>query len=308
MSRPSRPSRNHACRHCGYAVPVELAQCPGCGRRHRRRGRPAIASDWDLLGLWPATPPALAGGMPAAVVAPARTARTAPPAPYRSLLSIALPLRALLWLTGALALVTGAVRGSRLVVTYTAHPWPVARPHDFWAQSATTARGLAGATLFAIAATGVVFVAWALQAYTNLPALGITNRRYWTAWAVLGWLVPGANLFVPKLLIDDVWRASSPSLPPRPSASWQRRPVGDIVTLWWTLWLATPAVAVVVTTLLAQAPSELGQTRIWEAAAFASGLALAGAAAAARQMVGVITVAQAQRADAVGATHSFSTQ
>jgi hypothetical protein len=215
---------------------------------------------------------------------------------------VAVPLRLLLWVTGWGALSLAAVRGARFVLTFTSKPWPSGRPEAVWTAMATWSRGIAAAELFAIVVTGLAFMAWALRAYENLPGLGIEDRRYWTAWAILGWIVPGANLFVPKLLIDDVWRGSSPSLPARPTVTaWQRRPVGDVVHLWWTLWLVTPALAVVVTTLVANAPVTLSQTRLWEGAATLSGIALAGAAAAARQMVGVITVAQAHRADLVGA-------
>ena len=242
--------------------------------------------------MWPTPPPR---------PEPRKSPATASPAAYRSLLGLAMPLRFLLAVTGWGAVGLAALRAIRLAVTFAAEPWPLDRPETLWQNTATWSRASAGVEVFAVAVTGVVFMAWAYRAYENLPALGIGDRRYWTAWAVLGWVLPGANLFVPKLLIDDVWRASSPSLPARPPSNWQKRPVGDVVHRWWTLWLVTPALAVVVTTLLAREPGALGQTRLWEGAALFAGLALAGAARAGRQMVGVITVAQAHRADLVGA-------
>ena len=294
------PKLAFECRHCGYAVPKDLVRCPGCSRSYRRPGRPApTTNEWDLLGLWPTPPPRPEKG-PKRYMRVER-ADTSPPA-YRSLLGLALPLRFLLAVTGWGAVGIAGLRAIRLVVTAVAEPWPVDRPETLWQNTATWSRALAGAEVFAIAVTGLVFMAWAYRAYENLPALGIHDRRYWTAWAVLGWVLPGVNLFVPKLLIDDVWRASSPSLPARVPANWQRRPVGDVVHRWWVLWLVTPALAVVVTTLVARDPSELGQTRLWEGAALLAGLALAGAAKAGRQVVGIITVAQAHRADLVGAT------
>jgi hypothetical protein len=160
-------------------------------------------------------------------------------------------------------------------------------------------RLLMGAGLLTLAVTGMVFVAWGARGYRNLAALRVGNTRYWTAWTVIGWIVPGANLFVPKLVMNDLWRASSPTLPVDPSPGWQRRPVGGVVTRWWALWLAVPAAVGFAVTFDAGDPNSVAHASAVEASAVFAAVALYGAAQAARQMMGIVTVAQARRSEVV---------
>ncbi|NKZ00457.1 protein kinase domain-containing protein [Nocardiopsis alborubida] len=57
--------------------------------------------------------------------------------------------------------------------------------------------------------------------------------HYRPSMAVYGWFIPVGNLFIPKQIADDVWRASSPP-GPRGAAA----PAGLLHT-WWALWLTT---------------------------------------------------------------------
>ncbi|MFG2196857.1 DUF4328 domain-containing protein [Streptomyces sp. NPDC048639] len=50
------------------------------------------------------------------------------------------------------------------------------------------------------------------------------------AWLIFGWVVPVANLFIPKMFINDLWAAGRPP---------QRRERGHLLlTLWWLSVLA----------------------------------------------------------------------
>ncbi len=293
--------RDQSCRHCGYAIPTTLARCPGCSRSRRTRPLRALCQPLSPRSSHRISPPRTSDGFTADVPQIHRGfgRRERGAHRYRSLLPLAVPLRRLLGLAGVGASAFAAVRGARLVVSLVARPWPSGLPEELWDRSATISAALAGGCLVVMAVTGLLFIAWGVRAYQNLPALGIDNRRYWTVWLVAGWFIPGANFIVPKLLMADVWRGSSPSLPAHPGRSWQRRPVGDVVNQWWMLWLTAPAVAIVGASLVPGSTDDLTSLRLWEAATVVAGVALAGSAAAARQMAGIITVAQARRSELI---------
>jgi hypothetical protein len=62
----------------------------------------------------------------------------------------------------------------------------------------------------------------------------VPNLRYPPNLAVVGWLLPGANLVLPLLTMRELWQASQPS---RPDAGW--RQAGAVpVHLWWGTSLA----------------------------------------------------------------------
>lgn len=269
-------SRTHStCRRCGFGVPADSPVCPGCRRPAvddwRRRARQLSATERRLRKE---RPPLHERG-------------------YRSLLPLAELARSALWISTAVALTVAGIhlvwmtRTEFTVGTTTVDVAAVARP-------ATVL------LLGVLAVTAAGFVAWAVQAYRNLPALGIRERRYWTIWLVVGWVIPGANLLVPKLLVDDIWRASSPSVPIDGRAeSWQRRPVASIVNEWWCSFLLTPAVVVLSIVTAQGGLDEFEQQAAVGSLTVAAAVALVVAATAARRLVAVVTVAQARRADIV---------
>lgn len=155
------------------------------------------------------------------------------------------------------------------------------------------------AFLGVLAMTGIAFVAWAVQAYRNLPALAIEERRYWTIWLVVGWVIPGANLLVPKLVVDDLWRGSSPEAGVLGGDSWQRRPVASIVNRWWCSFLITPAIVVLGFVEARGGVDDFEQQLAVGGLCVAAAMSILVAAVAARRMVAVVTVAQARRADVI---------
>ncbi|MDE0805502.1 MAG: DUF4328 domain-containing protein, partial [Acidimicrobiales bacterium] len=161
------------------------------------------------------------------------------------------------------------------------------------------ARSVTSVFLGVLFLTGIAFVSWAVQAYRNLPALAIEERRYWTIWLVVGWVIPGANLLVPKLLVDDLWRGSSPEATVAGGDSWQRRPVASIVNRWWVSFLVTPAIVVLGIVLARGGLDEFEQRLAVGAASVAAAASIMVATVAARRMIAVVTVAQARRADVI---------
>jgi hypothetical protein len=91
--------------------------------------------------------------------------------------------------------------------------------------------------VFAVAA--FCFIRWLHHAYRNLRALGSGNLRYATATAVWSWFVPILNLWRPKQVINDVWRASDPEAPADQSDGnwWGMRPP-VLYAVWWTAFVA----------------------------------------------------------------------
>jgi serine/threonine protein kinase len=87
--------------------------------------------------------------------------------------------------------------------------------------------------------TAGLWLAWFRRAYLNLPALGARRLRFRFWWAVGAWLVPVFSLFRPKQVLNDVWRASDPDLPPDQADTWRRRPVAELLGWWWLAFLTS---------------------------------------------------------------------
>src|SRR5207247_3641963 len=70
--------------------------------------------------------------------------------------------------------------------------------------------GIAQVVVLALAA--IAFLRWLHRAHRNVVELGATDLRCGPGWAVGIWFVPIANLWRPKQVIDEVWRAIDPEL------------------------------------------------------------------------------------------------
>lgn len=89
----------------------------------------------------------------------------------------------------------------------------------------------------AFLSAGIAFLAWFSRAYRNLGRLGVPGLRYTPGWAVGAWFVPILNLFRPKQIANDIWRASDPQLARR-GEGWQGRDVSPWLHWWWAFWVA----------------------------------------------------------------------
>ncbi|HEX7306411.1 DUF4328 domain-containing protein [Lentzea sp.] len=91
-------------------------------------------------------------------------------------------------------------------------------------------------TMITVAAV-VVFVVWTYRARVNAERLAPAGEhRLARVWAGLGWFVPVVSLWFPKVVLDDVWRASDPESHGLPL---QERPHPVLVTRWWITYLLT---------------------------------------------------------------------
>ncbi|MFJ4869042.1 DUF4328 domain-containing protein [Streptomyces sp. NPDC088757] len=82
-------------------------------------------------------------------------------------------------------------------------------------------------------ATGIVFIVWfhRLRKNAEVWAGDLQGRK--PGWAIGGWFVPLANLWIPRGIAADVWRASRW----QPYAADGARELA-LLNAWWTLWVA----------------------------------------------------------------------
>lgn len=144
--------------------------------------------------------------------------------------------------------------------------------------------------------TALIFIAWTFVAYGNLQPLGALDLRYGRAWSIVGWVIPIANLFVPKQIINDVWRASDPKLE-YSSARWKGEPVPVLITAWWALLLISGAVGRIAASGRAAIDAE--EFRSSTQAFVASDALLAVTALLAILVVRMITARQQERASSI---------
>jgi hypothetical protein len=101
-------------------------------------------------------------------------------------------------------------------------------------------QALAGTLLFvSFVVTIVAFVMWFSRAYKNLPALGATDLRFTKGWAIGAWFVPILNLWRPKQIANDIWRASDPAAPADQRNTWREKPAAELLLAWWIVWVVS---------------------------------------------------------------------
>ena len=114
------------------------------------------------------------------------------------------------------------------------------RAHDLHPQDASSqaAYGLASwLYVNLMTVTAVLFLVWFSRCRRNAQLLSPTPLPGSAAWAVLAWLIPVFNLWVPRGLILDVHGASGPD------GSEKRDRV--LVNVWWAAWAGHTAVVAV---------------------------------------------------------------
>ncbi|MER6038589.1 DUF4328 domain-containing protein [Streptomyces sp. NPDC001835] len=72
----------------------------------------------------------------------------------------------------------------------------------------------------------LLFLAWLRQVRENARVLSGRPPKYLGIWVYLGWIVPVVNLWFPRGIVADAFRATAPE---------RRLPVS--VNVWWVLWL-----------------------------------------------------------------------
>ena len=82
----------------------------------------------------------------------------------------------------------------------------------------------------------VLFIIWTFRAAKNSEALERSNPRLGPGWAIGSWFVPLANLVLPVLLFQDLWRGATPDVP-RGDPNWRRAAGSWLIGVWWMTWV-----------------------------------------------------------------------
>ncbi|MGP4002961.1 protein kinase domain-containing protein [Streptomyces sp. 8N706] len=86
-------------------------------------------------------------------------------------------------------------------------------------------------------ATIVVWPVWFRRLHINAELLAPRGQRFSRGWAVGSWFVPVAQLWIPKQMVNDIWRASvSPAPGPYPGRPGAPRR-NALLNWWWGLYL-----------------------------------------------------------------------
>ena len=59
----------------------------------------------------------------------------------------------------------------------------------------------------------VLFIIWQFRAAKNNEALDRPGARFGPGWSIGAWFIPLANLVIPVLIMQDLWRGATPSVP-----------------------------------------------------------------------------------------------
>ncbi|GAA1905148.1 hypothetical protein GCM10009716_13860 [Streptomyces sodiiphilus] len=89
--------------------------------------------------------------------------------------------------------------------------------------------------LAVLVAACCAFLMWFRRVRLNAELFAPRAHRVPRTWLVGGWLVPGLNLYLPRRITEDIWRASRPRSPDGDEPAPVRR---TVVHLWWVLWAA----------------------------------------------------------------------
>lgn len=94
----------------------------------------------------------------------------------------------------------------------------------------------AGVALTAVLlACGIVFIIWEWRCAKNAELLAHGAPRFGPGWAIGGWLIPFANLVIPVLVMQDLWRSTSGAA--RTDGSSRARPGSALVGWWWAAFV-----------------------------------------------------------------------
>jgi hypothetical protein len=152
----------------------------------------------------------------------------------------------------------------------------------------------------AVLISAVCFLVWVIRSYRNLPALGVQSLRMSTRRATVVWFIPFVNLVLSKEVVDDLWRASDPSVPPL-SPAWRLQTVPYRVHLWWVALLTSGVLLVAAQWALPEfGTSDAASARAGLVLAMLAHLAAAAAALLTLFLVKEIADRQESRVERIG--------
>ncbi len=130
--------------------------------------------------------------------------------------------------------------------------------------------GLIGLVGIAWIASGVVALVWIRRVSKAADARGAAGRRWGGGWFIGAWVVPFANIVLPRLMFAELERVFQVPYRGLPiDGEWRHYDRTVLLDVWWALYLGA-AVGRVATFILsggqaASAAQELAQTARWDA-------------------------------------------
>jgi Domain of unknown function (DUF4328) len=82
----------------------------------------------------------------------------------------------------------------------------------------------------------VLFIVWQFRAAKNNEALDRQRARFGPGWSIGAWFIPLANLVIPVMIMQDLWRGATATVP-RGDPEWRRARGSWLIGVWWAVWL-----------------------------------------------------------------------
>ncbi|MFA5883901.1 MAG: DUF4328 domain-containing protein [Acidimicrobiia bacterium] len=95
------------------------------------------------------------------------------------------------------------------------------------------------AALMLLVCSVVIFVLlliWMWRVAKNAELTGRSHPRFGPGWTIGAWFIPFASLVIPLLVMQDLWRASDPTVG-RGDPAWRQRPGSRLIGWWWAAYL-----------------------------------------------------------------------
>jgi hypothetical protein len=84
--------------------------------------------------------------------------------------------------------------------------------------------------------TGIVFCMWMYRSYRNLEDMGVAGLHNSPGWAAGAFFVPILGLFLPYMIVQEMWKASDPDRP-IDTWEWQDGKSSALIGWWWVFWI-----------------------------------------------------------------------
>lgn len=93
-----------------------------------------------------------------------------------------------------------------------------------------------GFGFFAMLPAAVVVIVWLYRHHKRLSTIAGPDMKYSHGWTIGGWFIPIGNLWIPKRIVDDLWRRSGRTDGVNATGDSEAVPARN--HWWWALWIA----------------------------------------------------------------------
>lgn len=126
---------------------------------------------------------------------------------------------------------------------FTLTPFPITE--DFIINNLATVLLVAIAFLALFIYQAVTYIRWFRRAYFNLRILTHGQTEHTDGWAAAAWLIPIVHLFMPFIMMNELFQKSS-SILRRANSTMQHHLNADLVLLFWIFWILSAVTSTIV--------------------------------------------------------------